>query len=77
MHFAQLTGLVKNRPGQLQLKSEYELGLELFAPRDLYYIEFLPEGVQRPQYVKDFPSTPEHHALLEKLKDLTVTACCP
>ena len=39
----------------------------------MYYIEFLPAGQPRPKIVFDFPSTPEHYTLLEKLKDLRVT----
>ena len=68
VEFAIMTGLVKNRAGQLQLKSELELALE-----SMYYIEFLPEGQPRPHYVEDWPSKPEHNVLLEKLKDHTVT----
>ena len=40
VEFAKMTGLVKNRAGQLELKKiELELALE-----SMYYIEFLPEG---------------------------------
>ena len=39
----------------------------------MYYIEFLAKGQKRPKIVFDFPSTTEHRALLEKLKDHTVT----
>ena len=80
LNFAKMTGLVKNLSGHLELKSKPIANTEPKQKSEfdeawdsMYYIEFLPAGKPRPKIVFDFPSTPEDHTLLEKLKDHTVT----